>query len=120
MTLEDVQSIVNRIDCSLFDTDLYFIVSHDKKFENGRIYIQIEYRAPCVKTGEYLPWHGRKWYLSDHMTEDEVIKTAFCAFEAAVKHEILEGFKVDGVILFNPHVNYKRLLQVSPDEVYRQ
>jgi hypothetical protein len=53
------------------------------------------------------------------MTDDEVVKTAYVAFEAAVKHEILEGFKVDGKILFNPHVNFEALLTVSDKEVFR-
>lgn len=53
------------------------------------------------------------------MTNDEIIKTAYCAAEAAVKHEIMEGFKVDGVILFNPHVDFEELLKISHLEVKR-
>jgi hypothetical protein len=36
-----------------------------------------------------------------------------------VEHEIMEAFKVDGKILFNPHVNYLDLLDVSHKEVSR-
>lgn len=53
------------------------------------------------------------------MTDDEVVKTAYCAFEAAVKHEVMEGFKVDGKILFNPHMNFEALLSISDKEIYR-
>lgn len=54
------------------------------------------------------------------MTDDEIVKTAWCAFEAAVKHEIMEGFKVDGKILFNPHLNFEALLSISHLEVKRK
>lgn len=54
------------------------------------------------------------------MTNDEIAKTAYVAFESAIKHEIMEGFKVDGIILFNPHVNFEALLGVSDQEIRRE
>lgn len=86
----------------------------------GRVFLQVVYDAPCTKTGNMQEWHGRKWYLSEHMTEDEVIKTAYAAFKAAVEHEVMEGFKICGTVLFNPHVDYKALLAVSHQEVKRE
>ena len=54
------------------------------------------------------------------MTDDEVVKTAYAAFKAAVEHEVMEGFKVDGQVLFNPHTPYEELLKVSNIEVKRK
>lgn len=105
---------------SLFGQLLQLRVAYDKVHEHGRIFLQVIYLAPCTKTAEVLQWRGRKWYLSEYMTEDEIIKTAYAAFEAAVKHEIMEGFKVDGIVLFNPHVDYRELLQISNREIRRQ
>jgi hypothetical protein len=85
-----------------------------------RMFLQIQYTSPCTKTGKVEEWSGRKWYLSEHMTNDEVIKTAYAAFETAIRHEIMEGFKVDGKILFNPHVDFEELLKVSGKEVKRE
>lgn len=85
----------------------------------GRIFLQVIYHAPCTKTGIVQEWRGRKWYLSGYMTADEIVKTAYAAFEATVKHEIMEGFKFDGQILFNPHVSFRALLSVSDMEVSR-
>ena len=81
--LQKIQNLVDRIDLSLFGTKFNIIVSRDKKYTNhkekkatgffgefvyhvneGRIYIQIEYAAPCTKTGKIESWKGRKWYLS--------------------------------------------------------
>lgn len=39
--------------------------------------------------------------------------------EKAVIHEVMEGFTVDGKVLFNPHVNFEELLTISDREVTR-
>lgn len=116
---ERVLKLVNRISLSLFGKDFLILVEHDKEFENGRIYIQMSYDAPDTITGLTESWKGRKWYLTKYMTDDEIIKTAYTAFEACVKHEIMENFKVDGIILFNPHINFEELLKISHKEVRR-
>ena len=118
--LEEVQKLVQRISISCFGTQFRMRVEHDNEFENGRIFIQIVYDAPCTKTGEMKEWRGRKWYLSKHMTNDEIVKTAYTAFQSCITHEVMEGFKVDGIVLFNPHTNFERLLKVSDYEVCRR
>lgn len=116
--LEDIKNLIARISFSCFGTPVHFNALLDKK-GGSRIYIQCTYTAPCIKSGEEKQWKGRKWYLSEHMTTDEIVKTCFVAAEAVVKHEIMENFKVDGITLFNPHVNYEELLRISHIEVSR-
>lgn len=119
--LEKVLALTGRISMKLFNTEFKIRVEHDNVHgEKGRIFLQVTYDAPCTHTGEDLNWHGRKWYLSEYMTDDEIIKTSYAAFEAAVKHEIMEGFKVDNIILFNPHLSYTELLAISHKEVKRE
>lgn len=119
--LQEVKNICSRISMHLFETKFSIRVERDaKRPEDGRIFLQVTYEAFCTKTGILQPWTGRKWYLSDHMTEDEIIKTAYCAFESAVKHEIMEGFKVEGIVLFNPHVDFNELLKISSIEIKRK
>jgi hypothetical protein len=117
--LNRVIDIIKHITLELLGVKFNLIAEIDKLHENGRIYLQLVYYAPCTKTQEHLEWKSRKWYLSEFMTDDEIVKTAYCAFEAAVKHEIMEGFKFDGVIVFNPHVNFRDLLAVSHNEIKR-
>lgn len=117
--LNRIRELVSHITLSIFGINPYIVVEFDKTYPDTRIYLQVKYSAPCTKTGEIQEWNGRKWYLSDHMTEDEVVKTAWCAFEAAVKHEVMEGFKFDNIIVFNPHVNFRELLEVSHKEIKR-
>lgn len=117
--LTRAKNITKHITMSCFGCTFKLRVEKDNKFENGRIFLQVIYDAPCTKTGEIKEWHGRKWYLSEYMTDDEIVKTGFVAFEACVKHEVMEGYKYDNVIVFNPHVNFKELLKISSKEISR-
>lgn len=118
--IQRVKLITDRISLSCLGKDFKIRVERDcLNPDNGRVFLQIIYEAPCSKTGKVDTWSGRKWYLSEFMTDDEIVKTCYAAFEAAVKHEVLEGFKVDGLIVFNPHVSFEQLLRVSHMETTR-
>jgi hypothetical protein len=91
----------------------------NKDPERGRIFLQVSYISPDTKTGIAEEFRGRKFYLSDHMIQDEIVKTAYLAFKLAVEHEVLENFTIDGKILFNPHTPFQELLKVSDKEVSR-
>ena len=114
-----VKNITSRISLSCLGKQFWFRVEHDNEFENGRVFLQIVYDSPCSHTGQEKGWHGRKFYLSRHMTDDEIVKTAYAAFEACVRHEVMEGFKVDNITLFNPHINFEELLKISHKEIKR-
>lgn len=124
--LNKVRLLLGRISCEVLGKQFRLKAYHDKIFkgvnpleEEPRIFIQVEYEAPCSKTGFNDTWKGGKHYLSDYMTDDEIVKKAWVAFEQAVKHEVMEGFKVDNLTLFNPHVNFEELLKISEREVVR-
>lgn len=57
----------------------------------------------CNATGERIAWRGRKWRLSRHMTDMEVVNTAFLALVTVYEHELRELFKVDGVAIMDSH-----------------
>lgn len=54
-------------------------------------------------TGKPEGWKGRKWRLSQHMTDGELVQTAFMAVMAANEHETRERFKFSEVAVFQPH-----------------
>lgn len=123
-----VTALLKRVTLNILGTKMNLRIFWDMKArwkEGGaepRVFLQIEYHAYDSKdnSGVYRLWSGRKWYLSEYMTDDEIVKTAYAAFEAAVKHEVMEGFKVDGVTVFNPHLNFEELIKISHKEVKRQ
>lgn len=122
--LKRVQQLLSRVKLKCLEKEFNILIKYDDKYTNitmndGRVYIQLEYNSTCNKDGDNDYWKGRKWYLSEHMTDDEIIKTCYAAFEACVKHEIMEGFKVDGKMLFNPHINFEALLSISDKEITR-
>ncbi len=79
--------------------------------DGPRAYLQVaDAKGRCNITGEPAPWTGRKWFLSPHMTDTEIVKTALNAVLAAVTHEALETFRYDGVTIFDPHISVDDLL----------
>lgn len=54
-------------------------------------------------TGEPMVWRGRRWMLSQHMTDMEIANTALMATLSAVEHEVRETLTVSGAEVFNPH-----------------
>jgi hypothetical protein len=112
--------LIDRIEARVLDRSFHFRIERDvKRPEDGRPFIQCIYEAPCTITGEAKLWHGRKWYLSDHMTEDEVVKTCYAAFKAAVEHEVMEGFTFEGQRVFNPHTPFRTLIEASKVQAFR-
>ena len=116
--LSEVKELISRITISLFGIKFNIRVQYDNK-GGDNIFIQINYTAPCNKTGIEKQWSGRKYYLSSYMTEDEIIKTAWVAYRSCIEHEVMETFRVDDLILFNPHTPYTELLKISEVEVKR-
>lgn len=116
--IDRVLKLADRCSLNCFGVNFKLRVETDLKY-GGRPFIQIIYNAVCSKTGNIENWNGRKWYLSGYMTDDEIIKTIYAAFKSSIEHEIMEGFKVDGKILFNPHVNFEELLKISDREITR-
>lgn len=105
---------------NVFGKDLFLRVDRDCKDRTaGRVFLQVVYESPCVNSGKTKEWRGRKWYLSEHMTRDEIIKTSYAAFEAAVSHEVREVFKYDSTALFNPHISYLSMMGIAGEQVRR-
>lgn len=117
--IDKVKKLLSRITVGLLGNDTFkFIIEQDKR-GGDRIYLQVEYSSPCTKTKENNVWRGRKWYLSEYMLDNEIIFTAYTAYKMCIEHEIMETFKIDGIILVNPHVDYTELLAISHNEVAR-
>lgn len=77
-------------------------------------YLVVEFDAPCASTrGPAVVVHrGRKWLLSPHMTEGEVVQTALMAVLAALEHEAREDFTYKNQAIFGPHYDLEILVAV--------
>jgi hypothetical protein len=97
-TFEHIQKLVSK--CKFKDWTI--ALERDKK-GGERPYIQIQFDEVDRFTGKPERQMCRKWYLSFHMTDSEVIRTVHKAIRAAMEHEVDEAFEFDGARIFNPH-----------------
>lgn len=81
--------------------------------DGDRPYFMWEMSAPCSLTGEQQLWNSRKWHLSKHMVEGEVVQTAFAAALQAEDHEAREFFKYKGIAPFNPHIKFAAIMEAA-------
>jgi hypothetical protein len=95
------------------------LCERDKKDPEGRFYIQVECDRPDVNTGIMGVGHGGKAYLSEHMTDGEIVRRAFSLFMAYEEHECREGFKWRGRAVFGPHIATEALWSVADQMDYR-
>jgi hypothetical protein len=72
-----------------------------------------EPEGKCNVTGEPLSWNSRKWMLSHHMTDTEIVNTAWLAVKQAVMHELGENFLYHGIPVFNPHMGVDARMQAA-------
>lgn len=124
MNIEQIRQLTSHLKFNIFGRKLYLAVeedqSHNDPEKGRRPYMQIYYHDNCRKTNLIQEWKGAKLYLSPHMSEDEIIKRAYKAFRDAVEHEVMEGFTFDNIVVFNPHVNFRKLIEISGFEVKRE
>lgn len=81
-----------------------------------RVYLQWKFMAPDYINDPHGPfklWPTRKYPLSEHMTDGEIVQTAFLAAMQAEEHECREAFSFKGKHLFNPHISVDALMSVA-------
>lgn len=105
-TLADFQDLLNQCDFPQYQ----FVIG----CEADRMYMQVQTDVTDTTTGE--PWlgcRGRKWWLSPHMTDTEVVMTAFKAVLTFIEHEVRENFMFKGRAVFGPHINIYALYDMA-------
>lgn len=70
----------------------------------GRYFLQVMF------TEEGRLHKGRKWALSQWMTKNEIVQTAFKAVMTAEEHEARERFLYQGKAVLGPHLNLEALV----------
>lgn len=81
---------------------------------NGHFFIQVcvdetADAARDIRTGEVAAWRGGKMLISQHMTRNEIVRTAHKAVVSAEMHELDEHFRFRGKAIFNPHLDPDRM-----------
>lgn len=109
-TIESIKSIVSDISFN----DWMFRVGENS---DGTPFIQVLFKDTDRISGSVEIQRCRKWQLSYHMVNSEVVRTAFKAVEAAMLHEVQEAFKYKGARVFNPHADLDQLADAMNSKV---
>lgn len=71
------------------------------KYES--VFLQYGEATHCANNPDDISTqYGRKWYMSQHMTDSEIIQTIFLAVTVWEEHERRERFRLDGKAIFGP------------------
>ena len=76
----------------------------------GRTFLQIYKETVCNRTGEPYRDGGRKWDVSIHATESEIVLTVFKAILTFTEHELREQFEYKGFKILDPHTDVNSLI----------
>ena len=85
--------------------------------QNGTLWFQL--RCPDgedTATGEAMDWKGRKWIISKHSTDTEIVQTVWAAVQRALLHEASELFRFKGQPIFDRHINVHMLADLRANE----
>lgn len=105
-TLPDFQNLVGQIGYK----PGWKLTAH--KTLGGAFYLQVRFESEDPGTRVVGEQSGRKWFLSEHMTDGEVVQTALMAVLAAEEHEAREFFKFQGEAIFGPHFSLQTLVDL--------
>lgn len=77
---------------------------------HGGIHLQGMYPEPDTYTGIPQIQYTRKWLLSPHMSDSEIVQTAFKLVHTSYEHRVREAFKYRGARIFGPHFDVEDLV----------
>jgi uncharacterized protein (DUF2461 family) len=117
---DDLETRLTRLVAEIeYKAGYRLLCARDKKDPAGRFYLQVECDRPDVYTGVPGVGHGGKAYLSEHMTDGEIVRRAFALFMAYEEHECREWFRWRQRAVFGPHIDTEALWSVADQMDYR-
>lgn len=113
MTLLDLIQILKKITFDPSNVDMGWDWRAREVFkQTGEVdgyLFQCSFRRPELRSGLMGTGYGREWYVGVNATEDSIVKTAWCAVNMIVTHEMMENFKWAGIRVFDPHKTLNEL-----------
>lgn len=107
MNLERLRSILSKI--SYRDWQFEALLVSEVYVGEG-FFLRASFVEVDVETNRSEVQKGRKWFISTHATESEVVQTALLAVLVATEHEVRESFRFNETQVFGPHQNVHDLV----------
>lgn len=111
-TYEQVKEIVDQL---TFKDRLFKLLKKGDGF-----LLQMQYIEADVLTGKLAKQHTRKWYISPHATESEIVQTGLICVLTSQEHIGREHFKYKGLKLYGPHMNVTDLTEMVQQGLLRE
>lgn len=110
-TIEQVRAIVDLITYRPETKDTFTVAYYnDVDGDPSQVmYVQHSYLRHDSITGEMERGYGRKWHISPHATDSEIVLTCLKAAITNAEHEVREDFRFMGKQVFQPHIDVYRL-----------
>lgn len=64
-------------------------------------------------------WRTRKWYISEHATDSEILQTMLKVALTSAEHEVREAFLYRGRPIYGPHLSKDQLWELAEHEDHR-
>lgn len=98
---------------------LQYIYYPDYSFKvhvgHGGVYIQAYYEDEDIHAHTIEVQDTRKWLISTHMTDSEIVQTAFKCCLTSAEHRVRENFTYKNARVFGPHFDVEDLVKVCID-----
>lgn len=102
MNREQLQKLLDGI---TYKEYLHWTFRIAKEVDGGWLIQHTQLLPDCEVKRAAEMQSGRKWYISQHMTESEVLQTALLAVLTFEEHEARECFRYQGKQLYGPHID---------------
>lgn len=103
-TENEIMAIVEEVHIDMGHHEWFFL---DRKGDG--YLLQLRYFEADIDTGKDEIQHARKWYISPHATESEIVRTCLMACLASAEHRVREHFLYRGKRVFGPHIDVAEL-----------
>lgn len=79
---------------------------------HGGVFLRAWYMEADVYSHKPEKQYTRKWLLSPHMTDSEIVQTAFKCCLTSMEHRTREDFTYKGKRVFGPHFDIEDLVRL--------
>lgn len=111
-TLGAFASVLSQINANPFNVSYEF----DLELRGEVLLMSATYFENDINTGIPEKQRTRKWFVSEHATESEIVQTALKCILTSAEHNVREHFSYCGMPVFGPHINVQKVLSLVRSE----
>lgn len=123
-SINEIFEVIKRITFAPSNLDMgweWQVKKAEIKEEDGTLLesgfaIRCSFKRPDTNTGIIDTGFGRWYLMSEDVSVDGVVKTAWMCAEQIIKHELMEAYLFDNKRIFDPHKSLKDLMYNASEQ----